>query len=189
MSQVDEITEKGKKGIVGLLNQLLQVEYILIFNYPRIVDQLVNIDQVSEESVSDLERLGKESVRHSGLVAQLIVQLGGEAQWAIEPIDRMTDVGSILAIQLEKEKVAKFLYQQAGHMVQENQAKAKGFLSRLTIWRGEESRDFLSRSDVISLLNRLMYDEMGHKKVVERIIFELKTEPKKRVKNEPVIDP
>jgi len=178
MPEVDRITESGKKAIAHLLNQSVQVEYGLILNYPRILDQLTNIDRVSDEQFTrDLERLGKESFRHSGMVGKLIVQLGGEPQWEIEVIDRMIDVGNMLALQLEKEKSALSIYQQAKLVAQQNQARAKGFLGGLITWGGKESREFVSRSTVINILNRLTSDETGHIKLVERMILELKKEP------------
>ena len=178
MAEVDRITESGKKAIANLLNQSLSVEYGLILNYPRILDQLTNIDRVPDEQFTrDFERLGKESYKHSGLVIQLIVQLGGEPQWGVEVIDRMIDVGNMLALQLEKEKSALSIYQQAKLIAQQNQAKGKGVLGRLMTWGGEESREFVSRSTVINILNRLTNDEMGHMKLAERLILELEKEP------------
>lgn len=180
MAEVDRITESGKRAIVSLLNQSVQVEYGLILNYPRILDQLINIDRVTDEQFTrDLERLGKESFRHSGMIGKLIVQLGGEPQWEIEVIDRMIDIGGMLVHQLEKEKLALSIYQQAKLVAQQNQAKAKGFLGGLITWGGEESRALISRSAVINILNRLTMDEMGHIKLVERMILESKIEPEK----------
>jgi len=178
MAEVDRITESGKKAIANLLNQAWQVEYGLILNYPRILDQLINIDQVPDEQFTwDFERLGKESYTHAGLVIQLITQLGGEPQWGVEITDRMIDVGGMLALQLEKEKSALSIYQQAKLVAQQNQAKGKGFLGRLVTWGDEESREFVSRSTVINILNRLTNDEMGHIKLAERLILASKKEP------------
>jgi len=97
MSKVDRITENGKRAIVNLLNQSLQVEYDMILNYPRMLDQLVSIDRVpNQKFIWDLERLGKESFKHAGITGQLIAQLGGEPQWDIKVVERMIDVGSML---------------------------------------------------------------------------------------------
>jgi len=71
MPEVDAITPEGKNAIATLLNEGLQVEYDLIINYPRIVDQLVNIDKVdNKQFIQLMERFGKESFKHSGLVGR-----------------------------------------------------------------------------------------------------------------------
>jgi len=44
---VDRINEDGKKAIVRLLNKSIEVEYAFIFNYPRLIDQLVNIQPIT----------------------------------------------------------------------------------------------------------------------------------------------
>ncbi len=95
----------------------------------------------------------------------------------MEITDRMIDVGGMLALQLEKEKSALSIYQQAKLVAQQNQAKGKGALGRLMTWGGEESHEFMSRSTVINILNRLTNDEMGHIKLTERLILASKKEP------------
>jgi len=44
---VDRINEDSKKAIVSLLNKSIEVEYAFIFNYPRLIDQLVNIEPIT----------------------------------------------------------------------------------------------------------------------------------------------
>ena len=49
MSEIDRITEEGKKALVDLLNKSIEVEYGMILNYPRILDQIKNIDKSQRE--------------------------------------------------------------------------------------------------------------------------------------------
>jgi len=123
--EVETIKESGKKAIVDLLNKSLQVEYSFILNYPRIIDNLVIIKIHDEQLIKDLEHVGKESTQHLGSLGQLIVQLGGEPRWRIEVIDRMVDVDRMLVQQLDKEKLALSLCQQAKHLAEQNRVKVK----------------------------------------------------------------
>ena len=47
MFAIDRITEDGKKTIVSLLNKAIEIEYAFIFNYPRLIDQSVNIEPLT----------------------------------------------------------------------------------------------------------------------------------------------
>jgi len=40
---METLKKDAKKSVVAKLNRALQVEYDLIFNYPRMIDKLVNI--------------------------------------------------------------------------------------------------------------------------------------------------
>lgn len=180
MSEVDRITDSGKRAIADLLNKSLQVEYGMLLNYPRILDQIVRIDEITDKLIpGNLEMLGKESLKHAGMIGQLVVQLGGEPQWDIKVIDRMIDIGSMLVQQLGKEKAVLLLYQQAKLVAQQNQVKAKGFLSGLIKWGDGESRDVAKRSDTISTLSGLINDETRHIQVVKNMIAAWDIETKK----------
>ena len=48
----DRITESGKKLIINLLREAIEIEYGFIVNYPRVVDQLVNIETIPQEEVA-----------------------------------------------------------------------------------------------------------------------------------------
>ncbi len=80
MSDVDRITDDGKRAIVSILNKGLAVEYTHIIDYPRFIDQMVNIDRIPDDDpcIVVLKRLGEESVRHTNIVMQLITLLDGE---------------------------------------------------------------------------------------------------------------
>jgi len=85
----------------------------------------------------------------------------------------MININDMLTQQLEKEKQALSIYQQAKRVAQQNQAKSKGFLGRLFAGVvGESTQELISRSAVISVLNRLSNDEMGHIKLVDQLILE-----------------
>ncbi len=172
MFAVDRITEDGKKAIVSLLNKSVEVEYAFIFNYPRLIDQLVNIEPITQESVAKkLELLGKESVQHAGWIMRLIENLGGEPQLPFEVIERMTDIPSLLLKQLDKEKLVRSLFQQAKLVVEQNQAK--GTLAKIKTM-GAPSQDMAKESSsTIRILERLEIDEGRHIGLVQNIISEL----------------
>ncbi len=185
MSEVYRITEKGKKAIVDLLNKSLRVEYAFIANYPRLIDQMVNIDQIPDEQTpKDLERLGSASYRHAGQIGQLIIRLGGEPNWRVEVIERIVDIHSMLIKQLEREKLAQSLYQQAKRVAEQNPVKSKGFLDKLTALLNPELRDVTERSDTIRVLEHIAAEEYTHIRIVEDIIaslhnYKIKYPPKK----------
>jgi len=173
MSEIDRITEEGKRELVGLLNESLQVEYGVILNYPRILDQITNIDKSqSEEFTGNVERLGKDSFRHATVVAKLIEDLGGKPDFETVVIDRMIDIQSMLVEQLGKEKLAMSVYQNAKRIVQTNQAQAKGFFSKLLSGREESGRE-ISRSKVMEILTGLENDEWSHIKRVENALIQM----------------
>ncbi len=172
MFAADRITEDGKKAIVSLLNKSIEVEYAFIFNYPRLIDQLVNIEPITQERVAKkLELLGKESVQHAHWIMRLIENLGGEPQLPVGVIGRMTDIPSLLLKQLDKEKLAQSLFQQAKLVAEQNQAE--GILVKMKMM-GVGSRNMVKeRSSTIRVLERLEIDEGRHIKLVQSIFFEL----------------
>ena len=180
MAKIDRITEEGKKAIVDLLNKGIHTEYAMVMNYPRIIDQIKNIDESqSEEFINGAERFGKDSFHHSTIVAKLIEELGGEPEFDMLPIDRMVDIHSLLVEQLGHEKLAEALYKEARLIAQTNQEKEKGLLDRL---RGimTEPKEDVSRSEVIEILKRLELDEMSHAKRVETMIGQANIKPGKK---------
>jgi len=172
MFAVDRITEDGKKTIVSLLSKSLEIEYAFIFNYPRLIDQLVNIEPIPKEGVANkLELLGKESVQHAGWIMRMIENLGGEPQLPFEVLDRMTDVPSLLLKQLDREKLVQSLFQQAKLVAEQNQAE--GVLAKMKAI-GVGARDMVKeRSSTIRILERVKIDEERHIKLVQNIISEL----------------
>ncbi len=172
MFAVDRINEDGKKAIVSLLNKSVEVEYAFIFNYPRLIDQLINIEPLIQESVAKkLELLGKESVQHAHWIMQLIEGFGGEPQLPVEVIDRMTDIPSLLLKQLDKENLAQSLFQQARLLAEQNQVE--GILAKMKTMRALSPDMVKERSRTIRVLERLEIDEGRHIPLVQNIISEL----------------
>ncbi len=180
MAKIDRITEEGKEAIVDLLNKGIHAEYGMVMNYPRILDQIANIGEAqSEEFIDNAERFGKDSFRHSTIVAKLIEELGGEPEFEMLTIDRMVDIHSLLIGQLGYEKLAESLYKEARLIAQNNQEQAKGVFAKL---RGimEEPKKDVSRSEIIEKLKRLELDEMGHAKRAETMILQANIKPGKK---------
>ncbi len=180
MAKIDRITEEGKEAIVDLLNKGIRVEYSMVLNYPRILDQIANIDKSqSEEFINNAERFGKDSFRHATIVAKLIEELGGEPEFEILTADRMIDVNKALVEQLGKEKLAESLYKEARLIAQTNQAKEKGFFGKLMSIR-EGPQKVVSRSELIEKLKHLELDEMGHAKRAEIMLTQINIKPEKK---------
>ena len=172
MFAIDRITEDGKKTIVSLLNKAIEIEYAFIFNYPRLIDQLVNIEPLTQERVAQkLELLGKESVQHAGWIMRLIENLGGESQLPVEVINRMTDIPSLLLKQFDKEKLVQSLFQQTKLLAEQNQAK--GILAKMRTMEIGAPDMVKERSRTIRILERLEIDEGRHIKLVHSIFSEL----------------
>ena len=164
---METLKKDAKKSVIEKLNRALQVEYDLIFNYPRMVDKLVNIDKIHDERLNNIrEFLGIASLRHFTEVDNLIVKLGGETQWRFEVIDRLVDVEEILAMQLKKEKWVVSWYTSVKRIAEQGKA---GFLDRLAI--GSDSVD---ANEIINVMDRLIRDEKRHAMLVKNSINTLK---------------
>jgi len=175
--EIETIKDAGKVALVDMLNRGLQVEYGLILNYPRIIDKLIMVDKINDAQLNkDLEQIGKDSFRHSGALGKLIGQLGGEALWRVDIIERLVDVETMLAQQLDKEKTALLLYQQAEHVAAQNKTKVhvKDFWGRLIRMEDEIPIDVVNLDDIIRTLDRIIIDETKHVKLVENSIATLK---------------
>ncbi len=174
MSDIDRITDDGKRAIVSILNKGLAVEYTHIINYPRFIDQMVNIDKVPDDDpcIVVLKRLGEESVRHTNIVMQLITQLDGEPYLVVEPAERMSDVFGMCQKQMEKEKENRELFQQAKVVAKNNRVRAiKSTLGEsINVIRNRPS-DTVKSNPVIQLLTRLENDESGHIKLLDTVML------------------
>ena len=156
------------------------MEYGIILNYPRMLDQIKNIDQnQDEEFTSNIERLGKDSLRHSNVVASLIENLGGKPDYDTVVVDRMIDIHSMLVEQLGKERLMESLYKEARLIAQTDQAKEKALFGKLMSIRGEP-KQYVSRSEVIVKLTRLELDEMSHAKRIESMLIQMNLKAKKK---------
>ena len=174
--EVETIKENGKKAIVELLNRSLQLEYNMILNYPRLIDKLTTVDHINDEQLNkDLERLGTESYHHHGWIGQLITQLGSKPDWTMDIVDRLVDVDKMLALQLEKEKTALSLCQEAMRIAERNKVKVqvRDFLGRLIRMEDELPIDVVNVNDILGTLERIATDEKHHIKLVHNSIATL----------------
>ena len=179
---METIKDDAKRALTGLLNKSLQVEYDFIMNYPRMIDQIINYEGIRDEQlVKDLEILGKVSLRHFGEISKLVERLGGEPIWKIDVIARLEDVQELLIEQLAKEKEAASIYEDAKRIVVQNKVEVKtgGFLSKVIRIREELPQDIVSADDIIRLLDRQIWDERSHVKLVEDSIATLRALMKK----------
>ena len=174
--EVVTITDEAKIAIGGLLNQALLVEYGFILNYPRIIDRLVMYDKIEDEQlVADIERLGKESLRHFSDAVKLIEKLGGEPMWQLGIVERLDDVEKLLAQQLVREKKALELYQHAKLVATKNtkKIKAQDFFGRLIKMERELPQDVVDIDEITRLLEREIIDESRHIVIVKNSIATL----------------
>ncbi|MDD4876861.1 MAG: ferritin-like domain-containing protein [Dehalococcoidales bacterium] len=172
MLKVDKITDEDKSAITNLLNKSIEIEYSFIFNYPRMIDQLVNIEPIIQEKVAgQLEQLGKESVQHAGWIMRLVENLGGEPVLPLEGINRIADISALLLKQLEKEKSAQSLFKEAKLIAEQNQAE--GILTWIKAMRSDSTDKSYSRSSTIHILERLEIDEGRHVKIVQNLLSDL----------------
>lgn len=166
--EVETIKKDAKKSIVELLNKSLQIEYDLLFNYPRVIDKLVNVDKIHDEQlIKTLEGMGKESLRHFDEVEKLIGKLGGEAIWHIDVVGWSVDVEMMLVQQLEKENWAISWYKETKRVAERNKVKVGGLLGRLAGSADELPEDVVNVNDIISLCERHIIDEERHIRLVK----------------------
>ena len=102
------------KGL-ELLSQALQIEYSMIVQYPQFAERILD-----EEIKRQVIGLGVASTKHADVVSQSIIKLGGTPEWSFEFVDRDTDLLDIFTRQLEKERLALELHQQAASILQED---------------------------------------------------------------------
>ncbi|MFC2005603.1 ferritin-like domain-containing protein [Chloroflexota bacterium] len=177
-NKVDRITNDGKMAIVTLLNKALDVEYNNIMNYPRFIDQLVNINRMPDkQSAWVLEHLGKDSVRHSGVVVQLIEQLGGEFHLSVDTVDRISNIDDMLRQQMGKEKQALSIFRQAKEVSSHNQVEERrSILEQMFRVKRDRPDDPVKRSSVTRLLTKLMEDEEHHIIILKEVMSKLNVE-------------
>ena len=172
---IETLKRDDKKSVAEKLNRALQVEYDMIFNYPRVIDKLVNIERIHDKTlISCLETLGKDSLRHFNEIDNLIVKLGSETQWRVEVMDGLVGVEEILATQLEKEKWVVSWYTSAKRIAEQNKVKAGGVLGKLTGSPGVLPEDFIDANEIINALARIIRDEKRHAILVKNSINTLK---------------
>lgn len=171
MAEIVTITDQAKKVISGLCNESVVTEYDMILNYPRIIDYIVNIEKIKDDQlVKDIDKLGRESLGHFGIIDGMIRSLGTETVWVWLPsmLPRLVDVTSFLERQLEKEKIVRNLYTEARKIAIANKTTVKvGGIFNLFRTKDIAEKDIIPFEQVIRNLDRLVLDEMHHIKIVE----------------------
>jgi len=168
--EIYTIKDESKKVITELLNGILETEYGFIWNYPRIVDQIVNFHNIHDEQlIGDLEYVGKQSIEHFGYIDKLVVQLGGETRWQMLTIERLANVEDLFNQQLEKEKKVVSLYKELKEVVRQNRVKRKieSRLARFFKEYGEFPERFIDADDIIRMLDRRIAEEEGHARLLK----------------------
>ena len=169
MTEIITITDFAKKAVAKLCNESVVVEYDMILNYPRIIDHIVNFEKIKDDQlVNDIDKLGKDSLGHYGIMDRMIRSLGSEIAWLPNTLPRLVGVDYVLEQQLEKEKAARDLYTEARKIAMANKTTVKvgGIFN---IFRGKDmsEEDVVSYEQVIHDLDRLISDETRHIRVVE----------------------
>ncbi len=179
MAETDRITDSAKRAMIDLLNRIIQMEYGFIINYPRIIDQIVAIEEVPDQQiVTDLETLGKDSTEHLGIAGQLITRLGGKPLWRVNVIERIVDVDKLIEQQVAREKEAMPLYIEARRLAQNNPVRLPRLVERLRTIFGAEP-DPTPRGETIRLLEHLASQERTHLRLVEDILATYRAMPKR----------
>jgi hypothetical protein len=162
-------------SFVGVLTLALQVEYYIIVNYPRVIDQIASSEigaAEKDEAVKTLTVLGQESIQHADVTAELTRRFGGKPQFDFELLDTPRDTGAWLLEVLEREKFALSLYEQARRVVERRRtgslyARMKGRFASLL--PGQRS----NTEHVIATLAGLAAAERKHIELANKVISAL----------------
>ncbi len=163
------ITEEAKYAVVAICNESVVKEYDFILGYPRIIDHMVNFEKITDKQLlDDIEKLGKDSLVHFGILDNIIQSLGAETVWLPSILPRLVDVAGILEQQLEKEKAAQDLYKEARKVAIANKTTVKkgGISSMFQKARNIPESEVIHADQIISKLDRLISDEERHIRVV-----------------------
>ena len=163
------ITEEAKYAVAAICKEAMVTEYDMILNYPRIVEYIVNIEHIKDNQlVDDLEKLGKESLGHFSVMDRLIRDLGSEPAWLINPLQTLADVDYFLEKQLEKEKTARGLYEEARKVTAINKTTVK-IGGIFDLFRGKDTREenIIPFEQIIHHLDRTISDETRHIRIAE----------------------
>jgi len=182
--EIVTITDKAKEGIARLCNESVVIEYDMILNYPRIIDHIRNFEKINDEQLLNaLEQLGKESLGHFGNIDRMIKDLGGETIWVANTLPRLVGIVDILGEQLAKEKAVRDIYQEAKKIAANNKTTVKsgGFFTRLRV-KDMLEKNFVSFENITRDLDRLIWDEERHARIVEDSIATFKSLLSKRGK-------
>jgi len=173
--EVETIKEDAKKSVVEQLNRLLQVEYDMLFNYPKVIDKLVNVDKINDVQLNEsLEEIGKDSLRHFDDIDKIIRKCDGECIWNINVVGWSVDVEELLLQLLEKENYAISWYKAVNRTAGQNRVKVGGLLSGFTGRAGKLPEDYLNVDELISILESHIADEEKHISMVKAAVDRLR---------------
>lgn len=133
------------EGPVGealdLLRRALDVEYRFILYYPK-VEKLMP----DEDTAQKVRLLGQDSVRHADIVSQAITNLGGAATIpTLDPLPDPLNLQGLFRTQLEYEKLALWLYNQAAGLVPPELASYFGTIAEQEKWHIRVTEGILQR--------------------------------------------
>jgi len=182
--EIVTITDEAKRAIAEVCNESVVVEYDMILNYPRIIDHIINFEKIKDEQlVKEIDRLGKDSLRHFGITERMIRNLGAEMVWFPGTLPRLVGVIDTLEKQLEKEKTARDLYTEAKKIAMANKITVKlGGVFNIFRTKDILEKDIVPFEQIINDLDRLVSDEERHIRVAEDSIATFKALVSKRDK-------
>ena len=184
--EIITLTGEAKKAISNLCNNVIEVEYDMLLNYPKIIEYITSYEKISDEQlVKDLDKLGRDSLVHFSKVDNMTSRLGSGAVWQTHVLPRVIDVLDILSKQLEKEKFALETYKEAKNIALRNQKKVKvsEFFGKFLHIKDTEKEEIITADEVINTLDYLITDETNHIRVVEDSIATLNMLMSKRDKS------
>ena len=179
MSEDGGVVDSTKQAILIFLHKSLEMEYACTIDYPRIIDILVNGDQVPDPDYKlrrSLETLAEQSVEHLHATAKLIEALGGKPQWRTPAPKRIAEVHTSLLAQLESEKASVALFEQAKNI---GAGGPMGLFAKVKAAIGSSATRASKKNSTIRLLNRLSQEEQAHVAVLKSLVSELNIQTEK----------
>jgi len=167
--EIVTITDQAKKAIAELCNKSVVIEYDMILNYPRIIDHIVNFKKIKHDQLTkDIDKLGKESLGHFGIIDGMIRSLGAETVWLPSTLPRLVSVTNVLEKQLENEKTVRDLYTEARKTAMANKTTVEvGGVFNVFRTKDISERDIIPFEQIIRNLDRLILDETRHIRIAE----------------------
>jgi len=171
--EIETIKDDAKKTIAALCNKAITIEYDMILNYPRAIEHMVNHQKISDEqTIDEMNKLGKDSLGHFNTVSNLVTKLGYEPAWNMSVCDRIPDILHCLNEQLEKEEIARDTYKEIVDIAKRNKIKVKvqESFGRFIQDSGGLDKEILTADEVIDTCSRLMAQEEYHMRIAEDLI-------------------
>ena len=161
----------GKQVIVvsSPLKKYMKQNFRIPENRLRLIHRGINFEKIKDDQLTrDIDKLGRESLGHFGIIDRMIRSLGAETVWLPSTLPRLVGVTSALERQLEKEKTARDLYTEARKIAITNKTTVKvGGVFNLFRTKDISAEDIISFEQVIRNLDKLILDEIRHIKIAE----------------------